>query len=93
MITGFEPIGRMLNSAPRHIGYVQKSVNAADIDKSAVFREIFYRAIDNVTEADVESVSAFWAFTTSSVMILRDRTMLFRLRLNLIIFASISWPI
>ncbi|MND00852.1 hypothetical protein D3C83_196050 [compost metagenome] len=39
----------MIDSAPGHIADVQNPVDAAEIDKSAVAGDIFYRAFENHT--------------------------------------------
>ena len=52
IVARFENVARTIQSAPRHIGNVQQSVNAADVNKCAVFGQIFNRSLDDVTDFD-----------------------------------------
>src|ERR1041385_7740314 len=46
----------MSQSTPRHIGHVQQTVHAVEIDKRAEVRDIFHGADYTVAEVDVLSV-------------------------------------
>src|SRR5580765_1619849 len=43
----------MVDAAPRHIGHMKQSVDAADIDEGSVFRQVFDRAVNDVTDLDL----------------------------------------
>src|SRR4030095_10466337 len=41
------------DAAPRHICYVEQTVDPADIDERAVFRKVLDRSFDNIADIDL----------------------------------------
>ena len=52
-----ETVGRILQSSPRHVGHVQQSVDAADVDERTVLGEVLDRAFDDVADIDLVRAS------------------------------------
>ena len=49
LLTDIEHFGRMIDAPPGDVGDVQQPVNAAQIDESAVVRDVLHDAVDNLT--------------------------------------------
>ena len=56
-VANLQHFGRMLNSAPRHIGDVQQAVDAAEVDESAIVGDVLHRAFqDDALFEDAEGL-------------------------------------
>src|SRR5215831_19206820 len=43
----------MMQTAPRHVGYVKQTVDPADVDECAVFGQVLDRSVDDVADVDL----------------------------------------
>src|SRR6188508_1854664 len=53
MIAYFELVGRMVDPPPRHVGNVQQTVNAANVDKRSVLRQVLNGPLDDISDIDL----------------------------------------
>jgi hypothetical protein len=53
MIAYLEHIARVVQPAPRHIRNVKEAINAADINKRAIFGQVLHRSVDDVPKVNI----------------------------------------
>src|SRR5688572_22816931 len=52
MFVHLEEIGRIVQTAPRHIGHVKQPVYSADIDERTIFGKVLDRTLDDIAYVD-----------------------------------------
>jgi hypothetical protein len=92
LVADVQNFGGMGDAAVGNIGDVEQAVDAAEIDKRAVFGQVFDLPVRTAPSWRDSSVTVLRASISSWTASLRETTTLPRLRFSLTILTGTSWP-